>query len=149
MQSAILEWEQKAENEISTEPLASIANKVLQKLEELQVYVSQNLYPPLKLEMETFFNGKQSEILVQWKKRFEIRLETLASDVRLHAEEHCNNLLSSRQAISKFEAAQQENVKFFYKKVQQHIEKVKKEQEKLQERLERRELEPGQLKKNC
>ena len=146
-QSAMLEWEQKAENEISTEPLETLNEKVEQKLKELTIYVTKSLYEPVKEEMEFFFNGKQSEILIQWKAKFEIRLEMLSKEVRLHAEDHCNNLLRAKQAISEFEMDRQMNVEFIKKKVQEHIEIVRKEQEELNESLEKKKLNPEQIKK--
>ena len=146
-QSAMLEWEQKAENEISTEPLETLSVKVEQKLKELTIYVTKSLYEPVKKEMELFFDGKQSEILIQWKAKFEIRLEMLSKEVRLHAEDHCNNLLRAKQAISEFETDRQVNVEFIKKKVQEHIELVRKEQEELNESLEKKELNPEQIKK--
>ena len=146
-QSAMLEWEQKAENEINTEPLETLTEKVEQKLKELTIYVTKSLYEPVKKEMELFFNGKQSEILIQWKTKFEIRLELLSKEVRLHAEDHCNNLLRAKQAISEFETDRQMNVEFIKQKVQEHIEIVRKEQEQLNESLEKKELNREQIKK--
>ncbi len=144
--SAMLVWEQKAENEILTEPYESLTTKVEQTLRELREYVSSTQYEPLREEMEEFFNGKQSEILIQWKAKFEIRLESLSRELQSHAEDHCNNLFKNRQAIYGFETDRQKSVDFIKKKVQEHIEAVKMEQQNLQKSLERKALTSEQLK---
>ena len=145
--SAMLDWEQKAENEISTEPLESVPNKVQLKLRELQIFVLKNLYDPVKSEMEFFFNGKQMETLLQWKGRFEQRLFQLAEVVKYHAEEHCRNLLENRKVITKFERARNRDVEFMKNKVQEYIDGIKQEQQLLQDSLYRRKLDSLQLKK--
>ncbi len=117
-----------------------------QKLRELREYVSTTQYEPLRKEMEEFFNGKQSEILIQWKAKFEIRLESLSRELQSHAEYHCNNLLKNRQAIYGFETDRQKSVDFIKKKVQEHIEAVKMEQQNLQKSLEKKALTSEQLK---
>ncbi len=80
--SAMLEWEQKAKNEIFAEQYESLTTKIEQKLRELREYVSNTQYEPLREEMEEYFNGRQSEILIQWKVPFEIRLESLAKELQ-------------------------------------------------------------------
>ena len=145
IQSSMLEWEQKAENEISTEPLQSVSRLVQEKHRELIQYVDHNLYKPLKKDMETFFEGKQCEILAQWKSRFEIRFSTFISDVKRHAQQHCDKLLKSREAISEFEKTRSRNTEFIKTKVQQHIEKVKREQEQLKNGLKSHQLDDKQL----
>ena len=100
--SAMLDWEQKAENDINTEPLESLENKVQLKLRELQIFVSKNLYDRLKSEMDVFFNGV---VLVQWKGKFEQQLSQLAEEGKHHAEEHCRKLFEIRKKIAEFEKA--------------------------------------------
>ena len=142
--SAMLDWEQKAEKEISSEPLESVLNKVQLKLRELQIFVSKNLYDPVKSEMDVFFNEKQMETLVQCKGRFELRLFQLAEEVKNHAEVHCRNLLENRKV---YERARNRAVQFIQNKVQEHIDQIKKEQQLLQVSLNRRILDSQQLKK--
>ena len=145
--SAMLDWEQKAENEINTEPLESVQKKVQLKLRELQIFVSENLYDPVKSEMDVFFNGKQMETLVQWKGRFERRLSQLAQEVKHHAEEHCRKLLENRKVITEIEKARNRDVEFMKNKVQECIDGIKKEQFLLQDSLYRRKLDSQQLQK--
>ena len=140
------EWEQKTENVISTESYDTLTQKVEAKLSELRKYVSIELYEPLQKDMEAFFNGKQSEILIQWKANFEIRLETLSKKLLSHAENHCNSLLKNRLTIHGFETDRQKSVDFLKKKVFEHIDNVRSEQEKLQKSLEDKKLTSDQLK---
>ena len=145
--SAMLDWEQKAENEITTEPLKSVQNELQLKLKELQMFVSKNLYDPVKSEMDVFFNGKQMETLVQWKGRFEQQLSQLAQEVKHHAEEHCRKLLENRIVITEFEKTRNRGVEFMKIKVQEYIDGIKKEQRLLQGSLYRRKLDSQQLQK--
>ena len=144
--SNMLEWEQKTENVIITESYDTLTKKVEAKLSELREYVCIELYDPLRKEMEHFFNGKQSEILIQWKANFEIRLETLSKKLLSHAENHCSSLLKNRLTIHEFETDRQKSVDFIKRKVLEHIENVRSEQEKLNKSLEKKELTSDQLK---
>ncbi len=81
--------------------------------------------------MDLFFKGKQSEILIQWKSKTELRFQFLLKEVKIHAEFHCKNLLSRKKVISEFDADRQINVEFIKKQVQQWIERVRGEQERL------------------
>ena len=91
-QLQMLDWEHKATNEIDAADLGILTDLVENKFEELQEYVSEN-YDTLKTEMETFFNGQQSEILIQWKANFELKLQNLSAELRIHAKECCKKLL--------------------------------------------------------
>ena len=144
--SKMLEWEQKAENVIITESQDTLIQKVEEKLSELRSYVSIELYEPVREEMKVFFNGKQSEILIQWKAHFEIRLETLSRKLLSHAENHCNSLLKNRLTIHEFETDRLKSVDFIQKKVLEHIENVRSEQESLHKSLEKKKLTSEQLK---
>ncbi len=147
IQSAMLQWERKAENEISTESSESLSEKVQLKLKELNTYVDRTLYDPIKEEMEQFFKGKQCEILIQWKSKFEIRLNYLLKEVKTHAEHHCSNVLRRKKVISDFEADMQINVEFIKRNVQQIIDIVRREQQALVKSIERRKVGSEELKK--
>ncbi len=147
IQSAMLQWERKAENEISTESPETLSEKVQLKLKELNTYVDQTLCDPIKQEMDKFFKGKQSEILIQWKSKFEIRLNFLLKEVKSHAEHHCNNVLRRKKVISDFEEDMQINVEFIKKNVQQKIDKVRREQQSLVKSIEQRKVGSEELKK--
>ena len=143
-QVAMLDWKKKADNEINSAPLAKVYEIVEKKVNELQINVLEK-YNALQSEMEAFFNGKQSEILVQWKKNFEIRLKNLSEELKMQGEEHCKKLHRRRHAISEFEVRKQSAVESIKQKVQENIEAIKEEQKKLQENLENRQLDSSQL----
>ena len=142
----MLEWERLAENAIKVAKPEAVPELVKKKRVELVVYVSKE-YGIYKAEMDAFFKGKQSEILVQWQAKFENRLSTLKNELLGHAEKHCAKLGHSRAAISKIEKEQKEFAKIITDKVQDTISSLKLEQEKLNESLEKRKLESAQLKK--
>ena len=143
---SMLEWERLAENAIKAAKPEAVPELVKKKRAELTVHVSKE-YSTYKAEMDAFFKGKQAEILVQWKARFENRLSTLKKELLEHAKKHCEKLGHSRAAISKIEKEQKEFAKIITGKVQDTIASLKQEQEKLNENLERRKLESAQLKK--
>ena len=142
---AMLKWEQKAENAISAATLDTVPALVQYKCRRLGAYVSEQV-EPLKSQMEIFFNGKQSEILVQWKEKFERRLEDLSLELKIHAEEHCRKFGKSREVITKFESEQNKYAEIITTKVHEHIASIKEEQEKLDQSLQEKRLKPEQLK---
>ena len=73
-QLKMLDWEHKATNEIDAADLGTVTDLVENKYEELQEYVLKN-YGRLEEGMETFFKGQQSDILIQWKANFELKLQ--------------------------------------------------------------------------
>ena len=145
-QLKLLDWEHKATNEINASDLDIVTDLVENKLEELKVYVLEN-HGTLTTEMETFFNGQQSEILIQRKANFELKLQNLSADLRSHAEECCKKLLKKRQAISEFETMKKKILERIKLKVQENIETLNKEQTELQANLKIRKLDPQQLSK--
>ena len=141
---AMLKWEQKAENAISAAPLEKVPALVKFKCKRLKAYISEEM-SPLKSQMEIFFNGKQSEILVQWKAKFERRLENLSSELELHADQHCKKLGKNREVITKFESERNRYAGIIRTKVHEHIASIKKEQEELDQNLQVKKLKPEQL----
>ena len=142
---AMLKWEQQAENAISAATLDKVPALVKFKCRRLKAYVSEQI-EPLKSQMEEFFNGKQSEILVQWKAKFEKRLENHSLELELHAEQHCRKLGKSREVITKFESDRNSYAEIITAKVHEHIASIKKEQEELDQSLQVKRLKPQQLK---
>ena len=144
-QEGMLSWEHKAENIITTAPINEVAELVEKKKVELVTYALKEYYEPLKLQIENFFKGKQSEILAQWKMKFQTRFDHLASELQEHARNHCIKLGKSRVAISKIEKERKEYSEEITKGVQEYIAFSKLEQEKLNQNLEKRKLESSQL----
>ena len=151
-QEKMLEWERKAANEINAaaaadeEDTSKVSSLVQQKCMELLKHVSEESQ---KLEevMNDYFNGKQSEILAQWKGKFQARLRNLALELRKHAENHCKSLGESKALISKFERERAKYTEIITWEVQEHIASIKREQEKLNRSLQDKQLESEQLQK--
>ena len=141
---AMLKWEQKAENAISAASPEKVPALVRGKHKELHFYVLEQI-KPLKSKMKQFFNGKQSDILVQWKAKFEQRLVNLSSKLKSHAEHHCTQLGHNKEVITKFQDKQDIYADMITKKVLKFIASIKKEQENLYQSLQEEKLKPEQL----
>ena len=142
---AMLNWEQKAENAISAATLDKVPALVTYKCRRLGAYVSEQI-EPLKSQMQEFFNGKQSEILVQWKAKFERRLENHSLELELHAEQHCTKLGESRKVITKFESERNRYAEIITAEVHKLIASIRNEQEELDQNLQERKMKSEQLK---
>ena len=108
LRSAMLKWEEDAKDKINTEPLEFMSNKVQEKIQELQHFIPKHC-DSVKFEMDVLFNGEQRETLVRWKEMYEFRLIQLVEEVKLHAEEHCRDLLKSTIVIIEFEKTRDRN----------------------------------------
>ena len=142
----MLSWEHKAENIITTAPVHEVAELVEKKKLELVTYALTEFYEPLKLQMDTFFKGKQSEILAQWKMKFQTRFEHLDAELQEHARNHCIKLGKSREAISKIEKERKDYSQKIIKGVHEYIASVRQDEEHLDQFIEKGNLEPSQLK---
>ena len=145
IREAMLKWEQEAENEISAVEVKFAHDLAERKCKELFDHMS-SLHNPIKEKMKLFFEGKQSEILVQWKTKFEKRLENLLEELRTHAERHCRKLGKNRQAILEFEQERKRFAAVITQQVHDYIATMKIDQEKFNESLNKGELNLTQLK---
>ena len=143
-QEAMLQWEQKAENEISTEQLDSVSEKTNLKLIDLQDYLLLK-YNAIKEEMDLYFE-QRGDVFIQWKALFEKKMDILKDELKKHAEQHCKTLEESRRKISDFQKAQENSAKMITEKIQEHVERKREEQENLRESLQQKKLKPEQLR---
>ena len=141
---SVLQWQQKAENEIKTEPLATLDNKATAKINDLQNHTSM-MYNVLKQEMDRYFENE--DILAQWKATFDRKLDNLKIDLQSEAKKHCNTLEESRRKITEIEEKKDEYVELVTSSVQEHIKGKKSEHYILQQNLTRKCLEPTQVSK--
>ena len=141
----MLKWEIVAENEIKAAEIQSAAALTVQKHEELKEYTA-SIYEPLKAKMKQFFNGRHSDILAQWKAKFERRIQNRSEELKCHAKQHCTKLCENREAISKFEQDQKTYAAILTVQVQEYIANTKREQEQLSKSLERRILNDDEVK---
>ena len=144
---AMLKWERTKENEIKTAEPDTVSELVREKCKELDKHIY-NLYEYHKSEMESFFNSsKHGEILTKWKARFEIKLDNLSKELQNHAASQCEKLRSSREVISKFEEERNKFTELMTENVQELIESLKQEQEKMHANLMEKKMEPSELAK--
>ena len=64
---------------------------VLKTKQELQTWIGKK-HMELKETMDLFFKGKYHEIIIHWKKDFEVKLNRLADSLQEEAEDHCKEL---------------------------------------------------------
>ena len=135
VREAMLKWEQVAENEISATEARNASKLADQKCKELARHMS-TLHEPIQTKMETFFSGKQSEILIQWKAKFQIRFKNLIEELRLHAKSHCEKLGRMATGICEFEERKKSYATQVTVQVQGYIASIKRERQELYESLE-------------
>ena len=141
--AGMLEWELKADNEIRATKPDAVPDLMKQMDHELNKYISE-LYKPLKSKMDEFFEGKQAEIMGQWRERFDIKLCQCSEKLRDHARK---TLYQTLEAISKIGSEQTKYAKKITEKVQEYIKNLRLEQQKFNENLEKKDLGKLQLQK--
>lgn len=139
-----MEWERKAENAIRTANTKNLSTVVEERKSDLQIFIN-NLHEQLQSKMDEFFEGKHAEILIQWEKKFKIRLDGLSSDLKDQAKRRCEKLQKNSEAISAIESKKIEYAKTVTKRVMEHIATIKKEQETLNQNLDKKWLRLAQV----
>lgn len=146
-QKFMLDWEKRAENDINAAKPEEIAHVMSHKKKDAEACVHKK-YEELKQDMDDFFEvSKQSDTLIQWKAKFELKLEALSEELKHHAQDHCERVGTGRQANSKFEEEKKEYEALMTKMVEDIIQQTKQEQELLNDNLERGKLDQEQVKK--
>ena len=143
-QECMIEWTQATSNEIKGNQIDNAADIIQKRKDDLPSYVHTK-HDELKLKMDNFFSGKYHEILIQWKKNFEIKLELLAKWLRQEATDYCTQLLKSKQEISDFERKKHATVNGIKQWVQHNIETVRKKKLQLEESLQNKSIDESQL----
>ncbi len=139
-------WEQEAENEIKTEPVKSLSEKVLQMKSELGLFISNELYLPTKLKMEEFFQEPQHEIMLQWQCEFEKKLLFLRTELENSAEELCDKISKRKTLTEELEQSRAESVKRIKVQVAKCIVEIKKEHQMLEKSVMEVSMDSQQLK---
>lgn len=144
-QKDMLNWEKRAENDISAAAHDDISNLVDCKRKDADSYVKRK-YEQVKSKLQKFFeDSKNGDILSQWKAKFELKLESLSEELHFHAKQHCEKVGSGRLANSKFEEERKQYEALMTEMVEEVIQKTKQEQEKLKENLELGKLDHEQI----
>ena len=147
-QKYMLNWERRAENVILCDTnLEDIPKVIEQKKKDADLYVKEK-HKEIKDEMDDFFkNSKVSDVLSQWKAKFEFKLSSLSEELMLHAKSHCEKVGTGRQANCKFEEEKLMYGAMMTERVEKIIQKTKKEQDELNKNLEEGKLDQHQLQK--
>jgi hypothetical protein len=143
----ILEWKQRAENDINAAKPEEVAHVMLHKKKDAEACVHKK-YEELEQNMDDFFEvSKESDTLIQWKAKFELKLEALLEELKLHAQDHCERVGTGRQANSIFEKEKRKYEARMTEMVEDIIQETKQEQELLNDNLERGKLDQEQVQK--
>ena len=145
IQTEVLDWEKKATNEINTEKDIERISAVVKNKQKEAPSLVQQIYEVQREEMREFFaDDKLKHTLVQWKAKFELKLEDVKKEWEAHADNHCIQLGRGRRAISKFEQDLNQQINA---KAQEVIANMKAEQDELDKSLEKKSLDKLQLEK--
>ncbi len=143
----MIKWESKTENELSTELLDDISEKTKLKLQHLHNYISEQ-YDSIKAEMNNYFE-QHGDRVIQWKSKFERKLDNLKKELKQHAEQHCKAIEQNSRTVSNFKNQQIQHTNFITDQIQHHLDEKRKEQTSLEESLQKRTLTADQLKYLC
>ena len=100
-QQQMMQWEQKAQNELRSCPRDELLSVYEKFAGELPRHVRE-IYQSLKEDLKKWFEeSPEREIMAKWKTETEIRLSTLQDQLKTHAESHCRQLSTNRQALAK------------------------------------------------
>ena len=103
LQSKMLKWEQEAETEMEntkTDP-EKFKKLYLKLVAEVPKFVEEE-HGIIKKKMKEYFeNSKQREMLAQWQRETELRLQSLVKELRDNAVSHCTEIMTSAQAFAK------------------------------------------------
>ena len=148
-QIAMMTWEEGTENEIDGMDLEVITTEVDKKLEpggDLDREIKKH-HDDIKSRMATYFkDSKQSDTLAQWRQRFELRLENLATLLKDHAERVCKERETGRKAMDEIELdGEYDNRSWIVNQVKGIIAKMKAEQDELRKNMEQHHLSIAQL----
>ena len=163
--AAMIEWTRKAEHQIE-----ATDDFIKQKLEvttdnstddsseenddivltmvsdgPLPVVIKENRKRLEKKMNKYFTESKQSEILIQWKGTFELKLKQLAITEQDKADAHCRQLVEGKRAMAKVSQAKIECSTKTTRRVKEIVASLKQEQDELEKSLENHKLSPKQL----
>ena len=148
-QKSMMIWEEETENEIDSLYLEMITAEVDKKLApngDLDKEIMKH-HEDIKSKMKTYFETRdESDTLVQWRERFEIRLKGLADRLKSHANDVCRERETGRKAMEEVLDKEGDSRSWIVNQVKALIVKMKTEQEELKKNLEKRQLPTRQLK---
>ena len=142
-QKAMMIWEEETENEIDSIDIEIITTEVDKKvapngdLDKIIMIHNEDIKSKMKIYFET---RDESDTLVQWRDRFEIRLQGLADRLRSHADVVCREIETGRKAMKEVLDKEGDSRSWIVNQVKEIIVKMKTEQEELKKNLEKNQL---------
>ena len=162
-QQKMSEWLNKAKNKIGNATIDALGDlkatpqkdtkqgtpterlSILKSLTSDLTKEGERIHAELKIQMKNFFeNDEQSDILAQWQKRFEQRLDDVREEQEKEAELQCRVLISARQSLAKADSmkqTQRDELLSLVKKLVSRLEKGQLNEKKLEELYEETWLE--------
>ena len=141
-QEAVINWRRTAENQIDT---ADSTDDIQQKLnDELSMMIEEH-YEDLKKKMDEHFNGKQKDLLAQWKASFEKKLLQLSETLKQGAETHCRQLIKGKSVMAEVIQARNDYSIRITNRVKELVAELQKRQDELRLNFKLKQLLTVQL----
>lgn len=143
-QRRMLHWQERAKHRIESTPVDKLYNLKRNLMSELSEEATE-IYTELESELNTFFEtSKQRDIMAQWKRRTQLRLQEVRNEHEGYAREQCRVLVCGRQALSTADDMKQHHqneILLLVKKQVFNLEKGTLNDEKLNQFFEEKWLE--------
>ena len=136
-QGKMMKWEQEAQNELKGCDSAKVSTVYKKLTDELPIHV-QKIHQELKEAMEKYFEeSSERDIIAKWKSDTELRLSSLRTQLKTHAESHCKQLATSRKALAKVDEMKVSH----RRRIVEHVKELASQLEQGIQRLSDEELE--------
>jgi len=143
-QKRMLEWQNGANHRIQSARIDSLDNLKGSLMGEISEQGKQ-IHAHLKDEMKKFFeSNEQQEILAQWQRRTELRLDELRKEHETDATEQCKVRINAQKALAEantLKGSSRDNLLLLVKKLVSNLEKGQLSEEELDEVYEQHWIE--------
>ena len=140
-QRRMLQWQEGAKHRIESTPIDKL-NDFKRKLVNELSQEGARIHAELESEVKKFFEeSKQRDILAQWQRRTQLRLDEVRQEHQANAEHQCRVLISGRQALAKVENMRQhhqDELLVLVKQLVSHLEKGMLNDKQLDELFEKK-----------
>ena len=143
-QRRMLQWQEEAKHRIESTPIEKLNDFKGKLMNELSVEGAK-IHAEIESEMKKFFEeSKQRDILAQWQRRTQLRLDEVRKEHKANAEQQCRVLISGRQALAKADTMKQHHqseLLLLVKEQVSHLEKGRLNDNQLDKLFEKKWLE--------
>ena len=128
LQESMIKWEQQAQNKLSSSKPENLDNVHDECKTDLSIVVLKR-YGNAEKEMKEYFRTSgNKEIIKQWEVRTTERLKDLQRQLKVHAEEHCEQLFKSQKALDDVKAKNNDHRAKIVERVKQMASQLEKRQ---------------------